>query len=161
MTQRLAPLVVGTLVLVAGCMGGTTQTPTSINPIEQHNTVYFTGTATVSNGSFVMEGRLVGCFGQIGPERCRNTRILLYAENGTLLESEYVGVLNGRRNVSLVTARIPHYVILTSPDVWGANHTTVRYLFRDGDLYLSGAVIVRDELPVAVGTPTTTVNSTV
>lgn len=155
MIRRRTVLFALAIVFVAGCTTGSTPTPSSaaINPIEQHNTVYFSGTLTASSGAFVMNGELVGCFGHVGPESCEDVRIQLYAENGTLLGSEYVGRLHGRRNISVKSGDVPHYVILTSPDVWGAERTTVDYYRYDEGVYLGRAAGDRDDLPVDLRTP--------
>lgn len=156
MNRYISTLVLVAIVLLAGCTGSSTPTPTSNleGVVELHNNVYFSGTTTVSNGSFVMRGQVVGCFGHVGPEECRNTRVLLYTENGSLIASEYVGTLHGRRNVSLETDRLPQYVILASPDFWNANHTTVGYRFYSHGHYLGKPIEEREELPVDVRTPT-------
>lgn len=163
MNGRIVSLVVVAVVLIAGCSYWSTSTPTSNleGVVEQHNTVYFTGTTTVSNGSFIMRGEIRGCFGHVGPDKCEDTRVLLYTENGSLIASEYVGTLNGRRNVSLRTDRIPHYVVLTSPDVWGANHTSVGYFFYSDGLYLGRRVGEREELPIEIETSALTATPSV
>lgn len=159
--KRSLSLVIITVVIVTGCVSGPSQTstPAEINPIEPHNTVSFSGNINISNESFTMQGEVRGCFGQVGPEECRDTRVLLYTADGSLIAAEYLGTLNGRRNVSLTTDRIPHYVILTSPDIWEANHTTVQYLFYDEGTYLGKPIDEREELPVEVRTETPTDNT--
>lgn len=82
-------------------------------------------------------------------DRYRDVRVLLYAANGTLLDSKLLGYLpanHGSRNISINTSANPKYIIFQSPDFW-TGQMQVEYSVRTDDGYRIEYATSENELP--------------
>lgn len=92
--------------------------------------VGFYGEMNVSDSQYVMDGQITLGGGTTSQDAFDNVTIYLFTENGTLIETHRAGTLTGLLNVSIVSNRIPYYVIIDSPEFWEESQITVRYYYR-------------------------------
>lgn len=111
------------LLLTAGCVR---------NEPGSGGEVGFYGTMNVSDSRFVMAGQITLGGGTTNQDEFDNVTVYLFTKNGTLLRTHPAGTLTGLLNVSIASDRVPHYVIIDSPDFWRENRITVRYYYRLG-----------------------------
>lgn len=147
MTQKYKLIVIVLLVTISGCPEGDSGGNIDIN-----------GNMTATEQGFRLDGKVVNS-GLVEPMHT-NITVYLYTANGSVIESERIGSLNGsgdRLNVTMQNERIPEYVILNSPTFWQYNNIDLTYYELDEDwpgesigAYVPRTIGSKDEFPVEV-----------
>ncbi|MFD1512603.1 hypothetical protein [Halomarina rubra] len=112
--------------------------------------VGFSGRFSVENG-FEMTGVVTNDKIQSNPPTYRNVTVLLYDEQGRLYQSERVGTVEYRTNVTVTSGTVPKYVVIDSPDLWNDSTIVVDYYEReDSGLFRQRLATSRANLPVTL-----------
>lgn len=124
---------------------------------DQGGKVSYSGTIEVQENKFVLNGT-VGEEYYSGPGAYDDVSILLYDKEGAIFRTVAIGDIEGSAPVSVTDERIPKYVVVDSPDIWGEqnSHISTSYyewelVGDDGEMaYVGNSISNRDELPVSL-----------
>lgn len=140
--RKPSTIILFGVLLFSGC-GMWTGPPSAI--------ITFDGRMDVTEEGFYMSGQIENQ-GQGTQPEFENVTVSLYHKNKTRFYSEDTGDLLRSSNISIHTDRVPHYVIIHSPQFWQKNENTAvdYYIFINSakSNYTVRDVSSRDELPV-------------
>ncbi|EMA26756.1 hypothetical protein [Haloarcula argentinensis] len=119
--------------------------------------VSYSGTIEVQNEMFVLNGS-VGEEYFSGPGRYEDVAIHLYDKDGEVFRTISIGDINGSEDVSIRDERIPVFVVVDSPDIWGEENSDIATSYyerkpvtdREYLAYVGNTISERDELPVSL-----------
>lgn len=106
---------------------------------EPRNDLSFSGTATVENGTFHLEGELELGRGAGSDQNYSDISVVLYDGNRSEIESVEVGRMSTnpgwgttRRPITVTSGTVPTYVVVESPDFWKEGEIEVVALWIHG-----------------------------
>lgn len=141
MRKKLLVLLLIGVLLITGC---------AYYPSGSEVDITYFGEINASNSTFYMEGRLSSGGGIPEQTTYSEVRVLLYAENGSVLFSKPLGDLNassGELNVSLSAEKKPYYVVFDSNDFWSETVEVDYFVLQPDGTYTRKEAGSRDELP--------------
>lgn len=119
--------------------------------------VSYSGTIEVQNGTFVMDGE-VGEGYISGPGQYRDVRLHLATENGTVYRTVTLGDIDVETSVAIRDDRIPTYMVVDSPDIWGEENSHISTSYyertviddRGTRAYVGVGIWNQSQLPIAL-----------
>lgn len=113
----------------------------------------YSGIIEVQNDTFVMNGS-VGEEYASGPGQYRDVKIHLADDTGSVYRTVSLGDISVEAEIMINDSRIPMYVVVDSPDIWGGEEISTSYYERtviddnESTAYVGIGVSDRSELPV-------------
>jgi hypothetical protein len=128
------------MLLLSGC--ARTEPGTGVS-------IQFDGTFDTSDG-FHMDGEIETSGGVSPKESYRNVVVCLYSNEADLIARERAGDLDadGQLTISIMSSKIPKYIIINSSDFWYSNNE-VDYYERSDGVYTVYTVGREEDLPVS------------
>ncbi|WP_152436536.1 hypothetical protein [Halosimplex carlsbadense] len=143
MNTRILLLVVAGSVAISGCPAGNSD-----------GSINFSGELKATESQFALDAAVVNT--GYADTVYRNVSVSLFTTNGTVIESVSIGELRRSTDVSMMSNRIPEYVIRHSPDFWTDGNIDVSYyeFVRDSQapdgIYTERSVSNETDFPVVV-----------